>query len=57
MILRTSPLLIAAAALALSVSLPACKSKSSPAGTKVDQPFSGNKYESNAAWFRVPDRA
>ena len=50
--LRPTLSLFAIAALALTVSLPACKSKSSPAGTKVDQPFTGNKYESNAAWFR-----
>jgi hypothetical protein len=50
--LRPTLSLLAIAALTLTVSLPACKSKSSPAGTKVDQPFSGGKYESNAAWFR-----
>jgi hypothetical protein len=50
--LRPTLSLLAIAALTLTVSLPACKSKSSPAGTKVDQPFSGSKYESNAAWFR-----
>jgi len=48
--LQPSPLLIAATALV--VSLAACKSTGSPAGVKVKQPFSGSKYESNAAWFR-----
>lgn len=43
------PLLIA---LTLMIALPACKSTSSPAGTKVKQPFSGNKYESNNTWWR-----
>lgn len=43
----------ASAALLLAASLPACKSKSvSPQGAKVNAPFSGRKYESNAAWFR-----
>ena len=33
--------------------LPACKTKSGPVGsTRVNQPFSGGKYESNNAWFR-----
>ena len=31
---------------------PACKSTSSTAGTKVKQPFSGGKYESDNRWFR-----
>lgn len=30
----------------------ACSNKLNPAGQKVVQPFSGNKYQSNAAWFR-----
>ena len=47
--LRTSPLLIAAS---LVIGLAACKSTGSPAGVKVKQPFTGSKYESNAAWFR-----
>jgi hypothetical protein len=38
--------------LALAPTLPACKSKVSPAGTKVRQPFSSSKYMSNNAWFR-----
>jgi hypothetical protein len=38
--------------LVLAVALPACKSTTNPAGTRVKQPFSGGKYESNAAWFR-----
>lgn len=29
-----------------------CASNTGPAGKKVDQPFSGGKYQSNAAWFR-----
>ena len=42
---------------ALSIALAAmfiaaCAPKTNPAGHKVDQPFSGAKYESNAAWFR-----
>lgn len=32
--------------------LPACSKKVNPAGQKVMQPFNGNKYQSNAAWFR-----
>ncbi len=32
--------------------LSACKTTSSPAGTKVKQPFTGNKYESNNVWWR-----
>lgn len=32
--------------------LASCNPKSGPAGTKVKQPFTGGKYESNAAWFR-----
>ena len=38
--------------IALSVVLPACKAKEGPAGTRVKQPFSGNKYESNNTWWR-----
>lgn len=39
--------------LMLAFALPACKGKQvSPAGAKVRMPFSGNKYESNATWFR-----
>lgn len=30
----------------------ACNKKANPAGQKVDQPFSGNKYQSNGTWFR-----
>jgi hypothetical protein len=45
-----------AIALLLSASfalvLPACSKKANPAGTRVKQPFSGSKYESNNAWFR-----
>ncbi len=52
MALRTyAPLLIFAALLTLPFA--SCKSKSaSPAGVKVDQPFSGSNYESNNRWFR-----
>jgi hypothetical protein len=46
------PSLILIAATALVTGLIACKSTGSPAGVKVKQPFSGSKYESNAAWFR-----
>lgn len=42
------PLLLAAFTIAL---MPSCRSKS-PAGTKVKQPFTGNKYESNSTWWR-----
>ena len=35
-----------------SLALASCKTTSSPVGTKVKQPFSGNKYESNNAWWR-----
>jgi hypothetical protein len=52
--LRTPHLLsvILLMALSLSLALPSCKSKSSPAGTKVKQPFSGSAYESNNRFFR-----
>ncbi|MBL7981234.1 MAG: hypothetical protein JNL52_05430 [Flavobacteriales bacterium] len=46
---RTIPVILLAF---LALAMPACKNNSNPAGTKVKQPFSGNKYESNAAWFR-----
>jgi Spy/CpxP family protein refolding chaperone len=36
----------------IAVALPACRAKTGPAGVKVKQPFTGNKYESNAAWWR-----
>jgi len=36
----------------LTLGLSACNKKANPAGQKVSQPFSGNKYQSNAAWFR-----
>lgn len=45
---RTLSLLTVAMAL---LALPACKS-TNPAGTKVKQPFSGGKYESDNRWFR-----
>lgn len=43
----TTPLLLAGILL-----LASCNPKTGPAGTKVKQPFTGGKYESNAAWFR-----
>lgn len=46
---RTIPVILLAF---LALAMPACKNNSNPAGTKVKQPFSGGKYESNAAWFR-----
>ncbi len=46
---RTFPVILLAL---LALAMPACKNNSNPAGTKVKQPFSGGKYESNAAWFR-----
>lgn len=50
--LHRLPLLPALLLLALlAVSLPACK-RANPAGTKVDMPFDGNKYESNNRFFR-----
>lgn len=42
----------AALCLALIGGLSACNKNNNPAGAKVKQPFSGAKYESNAAWFR-----
>lgn len=46
------PLITAMLALLLVVALPACKSKTGPAGTRISQPFTGNKYQSNNAWWR-----
>jgi hypothetical protein len=46
---RTLPVILLAL---MALAMPACKNNSNPAGTKVKQPFSGGKYESNAAWFR-----
>ncbi len=45
--------ILAIAGLAL-LSVPACKSgkKTTAAGTKVEMPFTGNKYESNNRFFR-----
>jgi len=51
-ILRTSLPLPLLMVLLLAMALPACKAKSGPAGTKLKQPFTGNKYQSNNAWFR-----
>ena len=46
-----STLLVTAVGLAMT--LLSCKTgTSSPQGTKVNAPFSGNKYESNGTWFR-----
>jgi len=36
----------------LLVGLVSCAKKTNPASVQVKQPFSGNKFESNAAWFR-----
>ena len=47
--MRTPPLLPMLAAIVLAFS--ACKS-TSPAGTKVKEPFSGGRYESDNRWFR-----
>ena len=41
---RTFPVILLAL---LALAMPACKNNSNPAGTKVKQPFSGGKYESN----------
>ncbi|MFN3875471.1 MAG: hypothetical protein ACK4L7_06130 [Flavobacteriales bacterium] len=49
--LRLSPP-VAALLLAASSLLTACKGGSSPHGAKVKTPFSGSRFESNAAWFR-----
>ena len=46
------PLLPIALCIALIGGLSACSKKTNPAGNVVKQPFSGGKYESNAAWFR-----
>ncbi|HPF67226.1 MAG TPA: hypothetical protein P5027_06110 [Flavobacteriales bacterium] len=47
---RSAGLLLMAA---LLMAAPACKSgKSTTAGTKVKQPFTGGKYESDNRWFR-----
>lgn len=37
---------------ALAFAMPSCAKKTSPAGVKVKQPFSGNAYESNNRFFR-----
>lgn len=51
-LLRNVPVLAMAGLVLLSV--PACKSgkKTTAAGTKVEMPFTGNKYESNNRFFR-----
>jgi len=36
----------------LAMGLTGCSKKVNPAGQKVTQPFSGNKYQSNGSWFR-----
>src|SRR5690606_35287984 len=43
---------MAALALCVATTVPACKSKAPAGSVKVKQPFTGNKYESNNAWFR-----
>lgn len=50
--LRTNWTIALLLSMSLALFLPACKSNSGPAGTKVKMPFSGNRYQSNAAWFR-----
>jgi len=45
-------LLPAVLCVALIGGFSACNKKANPAGAVVKQPFSGGKYESNAAWFR-----
>ena len=52
MMLRTTLGLLTAATLLLAV--PGCKGskKTTAAGTKVEMPFTGNKYESNNRFFR-----
>ncbi|MCB9183782.1 MAG: hypothetical protein H6591_07670 [Flavobacteriales bacterium] len=53
MIANRNLLLSGAAVLSIALAFTACKSKSvSPQGNKVNMPFTGNKYESNASWFR-----
>jgi len=49
---RTSFLAGVSIAAAIVLGVSACRTTTSPAGTRVKQPFSGSKYESNAAWFR-----
>lgn len=50
--LRPSLAFTLLAAAMLSFTLPACRSKTGHAGTRVKQPFTGGKYESNNTWFR-----
>ncbi len=45
------PALLRTLLLALPLAFTACKS-TGPAGTKVKEPFSGNRYESDNRWFR-----
>ena len=45
-------LAIVAAGTLLTMGLSSCSKKVNPAGQKVSQPFSGNKYQSNGSWFR-----
>lgn len=53
MIANRKLLLSGVAVLSIALAFTACKSKSvSPQGNKVNLPFTGNKYESNASWFR-----
>lgn len=50
--LRTNWAVALLLAIPMALTLPSCAKKANPAGTRVNQPFTGNKYESNNAWFR-----
>jgi hypothetical protein len=51
--MRTShSIALASLLLLLATGFAGCKTKSTPAGVRVKQPFTGNKYESNNAWWR-----
>lgn len=50
--LRTNWAMALLLAIPLALALPSCAKKVNPAGTRVKQPFTGNKYESNNVWFR-----
>lgn len=50
--LRTNWAVALLLAIPLALALPSCAKKVNPAGTRVKQPFTGNKYESNNVWFR-----
>ncbi len=51
-ILRTNWAMALLLSATLAMVLPSCSKQANPAGTRVKQPFTGNKYESNNAWFR-----